>query len=138
MRNRRIIAAALTLLLAACAANTARDGPTAMQAPRSWPTARPASPDALPEILAVNFSSDTVSTGDWWAGQIATASNVASIEVRSPSFSISVPRVSVGQFAFRLHVIDLPTLYRRPYDVAVIARNTAGIATARHYRINFR
>ncbi|MBV8245733.1 MAG: hypothetical protein JOZ38_07420 [Candidatus Eremiobacteraeota bacterium] len=106
--------------------------------PGALPTPRPASLNAPPVIEAISLSSTVVRPGDWWSGEIVTSKNVASVELRSPSFSFSLPKSELGRFAFRFHLLDLPPIYRRTYRVAIIARNTPGDRTERDYSIEFR
>lgn len=91
------------------------------------PGPRIASNDAPPQILAMHFSSLSVTRGQTWSGQFVTGSSVASIEVRTNLFSIDVPRAGVGRFAFVLHVLDVPPIFIRDYRLRVIARNSAGL-----------
>ena len=94
--------------------------------PTPWPSAAVAAANDAPRILAVHFSNLTVGIGNTWSGKIATTTNVASVEVRTESFTINVPRISFGQFAFHIRVLDLPPFLQRSYVLRVIARNTAG------------
>ena len=57
-----------------------------------------------------------------------TGTNVASIEVRTNLFSINVPRIKPGRFAFTFTVLDTPPIFVRAYRLRVIARNSAGHA----------
>ncbi|MBV9276869.1 MAG: hypothetical protein JOZ97_01390 [Candidatus Eremiobacteraeota bacterium] len=106
--------------------------------PHSWPTPRVSQNDAPPEMLAIDIRPMHVTPGDWWAGKIVTSTNVASLEVRWPFYTFSVPRSAPGKFAFRFHAIDLPIVYRRPYTVEFVARNSAGATTQRNVIIDFR
>lgn len=126
----------LFVLLAACAQHV--ETSHAALSPRVWPTPKIASMDAPPEILAIALSPARVTRGTWWSGRIVTSTNVASVEVRWPFFTFSVPRLAPGQFAFRFHVVDLPTVYRRYYTVEFVARNTPAAATQRNVVIDFR
>ncbi len=65
-----------------------------------------------------------------------TTTNVASVEVRTNLFSINVPRVAYGRFAFRLDVLDTPPIFVRPYRLRVIARNSAGRRVRRGHSIS--
>ncbi|MBV8727326.1 MAG: hypothetical protein JO233_06040 [Candidatus Eremiobacteraeota bacterium] len=103
-----------------------------------WPTPRVAQMAAPPAILAVDLAPARLRVGDWWSGRIVTTTNVASVEVRWPFFAFSAPRKAPGFFAFRFHAIDLPIIYRRPYTVEIVARNTPGDATQRNVIIDFR
>ena len=92
------------------------------------PTPRIDSNLAPPQILAMHFSSLSVTRGQTWSGQFVTGSSVASVEVRTNLFSIDVPRAGVGRFAFAVRVLDLPPIFIRNYRLRVIARNSAGLA----------
>jgi len=81
---------------------------------------------APPSIRAVWLSSLTLERGSTWSGEVSTGSNVASIEVRTDSFSFSVPRKSIGTFAFSYAIPDLPPYLRRGFVLHVVARNAAG------------
>jgi len=72
------------------------------------------------------FSSDDARRGERWSGTIIASTNVASVEVRTNLFSIDVPRRGYGDFRFTLHVFDVPPIFIRPYNLRVIARNSAG------------
>ena len=85
---------------------------------------------AAPRLLSVRFSSLDVKRGERWSGAFVTSTNVASVEVRTPLFSINVPRSSFGRFGFAADVLDLPPIFVRPYRLEVIARNTAGSSVA--------
>ena len=86
-----------------------------------------AAPTARPKILGMWFSSDDVSRGHTWSGEMVTTTNVASVEVRTNLFSINVPRRTFGHFAFHVHVFDLPPIFIRAYQLRVIARNAQGV-----------
>jgi len=116
-------------------ANHITASPTQTQNPsgiiRALPTPEIAAPDAPPKILAVQLSALHVHPGDTWTGNIITTTNVASLEVRAPSFTFNAEHVGPGEFAFSIHAIFIPPIYRRVYTVALIARNTKG-AQAEH------
>ena len=86
-----------------------------------------AATDAPPKIVSMTFSSLNVARGSVWRGHIVTATNVASVEVRTNLFSIDVPRAAPGHFAFTLNIFDTPPIFVRAYRLRVIARNTAGV-----------
>lgn len=86
--------------------------------------------DAAPQLLSVRFTSLDVKRGERWSGAFVTSTNVASVEVRTPLFSIDVPRSSFGRFAFAVDVLDVPPIFVRPYRLEVIARNSAGSSVA--------
>lgn len=81
---------------------------------------------APPAIAQIWLSSLVLQRGTNWDGQIATSTNAASIEVRTDSFSFSVPRVRSGIFAFSYAIPDLPPYLRRHFALHVVARNAAG------------
>jgi hypothetical protein len=83
-------------------------------------------PDAKPEIFEVQLSATTLRGGDTVSGMVETSSNVASVEARIATYSISVPKVGVGRFALNYVVPNLPFFLHRNYDLLVIARNTRG------------
>ena len=94
--------------------------------------------NAAPTILAIDLSPAHVAQDTWWSGRIVTSTNVASVEVRWPFFTFSVPRQAPGEFGFRFHALDLPIIYHRPYTVEIVARNTPGATTQRNVIIDFR
>ena len=75
------------------------------------------------------MSSTQLHEGSTIDGAIAASTNVASLEVRTATFSINAPRVAYGQFRFRLKVLVFPPLMKRGYSLLFIARNAAGIQT---------
>jgi hypothetical protein len=93
---------------------------------RALPSPRVEPMDSAPEILGMHFSSLDVRRGERLSAEFVTGTNVASIEVRSNLFSIDVPRIGYGRFAFALNVLDAPPIFIRPYRLRVIARNSAG------------
>jgi hypothetical protein len=128
MALRRRVFALAVLALGGCAshpppvpANVSFGSPVAMPLPA------PASNAAPPRILAMRFSSGELRRGQTWSGTIVASTNVASVEVRTNLFSIDVPRVGYGRFAFSLRVFDVPPIFVRQYAVRVIARNSAGM-----------
>lgn len=131
------LAVCLMAWLAACTAQPAHN-PRVVLAPGPWPTARTAAPNDRPQILAVRFSATRVRPGDNWNARIATTTNVASLEVRAPSFTFNAPRRAYGQFAFRIRALYIPPIYRRVYTVEFIARNAAGARAERDVDIDFR
>ncbi|MGB6984606.1 MAG: hypothetical protein WBD74_01380 [Candidatus Aquilonibacter sp.] len=102
---------------------------TTLHAP--WPAAAANAPDAPPRILALWINSAAITPGSQWFGRIATTTNVASVEIRTESFSFNATRVAFGQFVFLQHVLDIVPQYKRPYTLQVIARNAAGTEDAR-------
>jgi hypothetical protein len=134
---KRVAVAGLIAALCGCGAPAARvDTEAVSTAP--LPAVRDAAPDAPPQILAVRLSSLIVRPGDTWTGRVVTTSNVASLEVRSPSFTFNAPRSAFGRFSFSIRVLVIPPIYRRPYTVAVVARNAAGLADERDVTVDFR
>lgn len=86
-----------------------------------------AASDAAPRIVAMQFSSLDVKRPATWSGRIVTSTNVASVELRTNQFTISVPRTAFGDFRFNLNVFDVPSEFVRHYQLRVIARNAAGL-----------
>jgi len=72
------------------------------------------------------MSSTQLREGSTIDGAVATSTNVASMEIRTATFSINAPRVAYGQFRFRLKVLVFPPLMKRGYSLLFIARNAAG------------
>ena len=103
--------------------------------PNPWPKAIVAAPNAPPRIVALWLSSTNLVPGRDWSGRIATTTNVASVEVRTESFSFNATRTAFGQFVFRQHVLDIVPQYKRPYTLIVIARNAAGVQAEREIPI---
>jgi hypothetical protein len=128
-------------VLAGCGGGTAASAVnandvTVMKSP--WPHAVVAQPNAPPKILALWLSATRVSPGRDWLGRIATTTNVASLEIRTESFSFNATRVAFGQFTFDQHVLDIVPQYKRPYDLLIIARNAAGVTDERTIPIDLR
>ncbi len=90
-----------------------------------------ASPNAPPRIVAVHITNQTVRSGDTISGTVETTSNVASVEARIATFSISVPKVGVGRFALSYVVPNVPFFLHGTYPMTLVARNTAGEAVER-------
>lgn len=115
------------ILLAACASYIEVPSNVTVGA---RPTRADARPDAdfaaPPQIAAVWLSSLTLPRGSTWAGAITTSSNVASVEVRTDSFSFSVPKSGPGSFEFSYAIPDLPPYLRRRFVLHIVARNAAG------------
>jgi hypothetical protein len=129
----------LAALLCGCAAHATPVPPNAVFGAASLTaTPVPAPNDAPPHILAMRFSTADVRRGANWSGQIVTTTNVASVEVRTSLFSIDVPRTSFGRFAFQLHVLDVPPIFIRAYQVRVIARNSAGVEAEEDFPLRIR
>jgi hypothetical protein len=111
-------------------APTATTQPTVTPSPTPPPVVQLA-PNAPPRIVAVHLSKQTVHAGETVSGTVDTTSNVASVEARVATFSISVPKVGVGRFALSYVVPNLPFFFHGTYPMTLIARNTAGKATQR-------
>lgn len=82
--------------------------------------------NGAPRIESIWFNSRDVGRPGVWQGRIDTTSNVASVEVRSNLFSINAHRSDYGHFDFDMHILDVPPIFIRGYDLRVIARNAAG------------
>jgi hypothetical protein len=119
---------ATALFLTGCSASSGRNvEPSAVVvAPRSWPTPRVQTPQAPPRILAFWMNETDLRPGKQWLGRIVTSTNVASVEIRTESFSFTADRHAFGEFAFAQDFLDIVPQYRRRYVLHVIARNTAG------------
>lgn len=103
-----------------------------------WPAALPNAPNDPPRILAFQTNETTIVPGSQWTGRIATTTNVASVEVRTESFSFNATRIAFGQFIFDQHVLDIVPQYKRAYMLRVIARNAAGAQDVRAIPITLR
>lgn len=116
--------------------------PTPSASPRPSPSSGSAivqlPPDAAPQITALHIDRTTVRGGDTVTGWIITSSNVASVEARIGYYSIPVPKVGEGRFALSYVVPHLPFFMHHTYDMAVIARNTAGVEAVRTIPIRIR
>lgn len=89
-----------------------------------WPGTVFVNPGDPPRILAAQFSSSVIRAGEWWSGKVATTSNVAVVELRSPAFSFILHRSAFGQFTFRTRVLAVPSIYRREFEAMLIARGS--------------
>jgi hypothetical protein len=103
-----------------------------------WPATIANAPAAPPHIIALWMNSTSIAPGMQWFGRIATTTNVASVEIRTESFSFNATRVAFGQFVFLQHVLDIVPQYKRPYTLQIIARNAAGVEDARLIPIRLR
>ncbi|HTU83570.1 MAG TPA: hypothetical protein VMF61_15685 [Candidatus Acidoferrales bacterium] len=129
------------MLLVACSqppAGTFVDGAAVVSSPHPWPTPMTAPPGAAPRILALWMNETTIRSGSDWCGRIVTSTNVASVEIRTESFSFVAGRDRYGDFRFCQHVLDMVPFYKRGYVVSVIARNAAGGRDERLVRVRFR
>jgi hypothetical protein len=125
----RIAALALVALAGACSAappGTWIDPARVVIEPSPWPTPQMLEPGAPPHILALWMNATTIQPGKPWYGRVVTSTNVASVEVRTESFSFVCRRTRFGDFRFSQTILDIVPQYRRPYTLRVIARNTAG------------
>jgi hypothetical protein len=117
-------------LIAAKATPAPAPSPAATDEPIATPTpemvAKMLPANAKPEIIGVQLSATTLHGGDTVSGVVETSSNVASVEARIATYSISVPKVGIGRFALNYVVPNLPFFLRKSYDLVVIARNTRG------------
>jgi hypothetical protein len=125
----RVGASSLVMLLAACGSRPLDTPPNVVVGPSAvLPTPRIEPNDAPPKILGMRLSSLDVRRGQQWSGEFVTSTNVASVEVRTNLFSINVPHLFPGRFAFTLNVLDTPPIFVRAYRLRVIARNSPGDA----------
>ena len=67
-----------------------------------------------------------IPNGSDWKGRAITSTNVASVEIRTESFSFVAQRATFGAFWFSQHVLDMVPFYKRRYLLHIIARNAAG------------
>ncbi|HEX5273912.1 MAG TPA: hypothetical protein VFW34_01395 [Candidatus Rubrimentiphilum sp.] len=141
MRAQPIAFAAALALLAACGshpeAGPQKDVTIGVVTP--WPATVYVPQNDPPRILAAQFSSSVIHAGQWWSGKVATTSNVAVVELRSPSFSFILHRSAYGQFSFRTRVLAVPSIYRRGFVAALVARGAGGgLTDARSAELVFR
>jgi hypothetical protein len=137
----RSAALAMILGISACSepeSGTLLAAAQVVRSPNPWPTPRVASPGAPPQILALWMNETSIPSGRDWYGRAITTTNVASLEIRTESFSFVAQRVAFGDFRFRQHVLDMVPYYKRPYTLHVIARNTTGDQDELLVRIAFR
>jgi hypothetical protein len=106
--------------------------------PEAEPRVVREAPGAAPRILALHLDKQIVQGGDVVTGVIVTSSNVASVEARVATYSISVPKIGVGRFKLSYVVPYLPYFLHNTYAMRVIARNTAGDAVERDVSITVR
>lgn len=121
----------------------ATTAPIASAAPSVLPSASStpdvsAAPDAAPQIVAIKMNATTVHAGDTVTGTVETSSNVASVEVRIASFSITMPKVDVGRFALSYTVPHVPFFLHGTYPMQVIARNARGASATQTVPISVR
>lgn len=119
----------LALLVSGCSPHPVHLSPLVAVGPARpspWPAPEIASSDAPPKIERIWFSTLHLSQGHGFEGAIVTGTNVASVEIRTPVFSINAPRSDFGRFAFKLHILEFPPMMKHTYPMQIIARNTAG------------
>ncbi len=122
----RLGALACAALLVGCTSHLPDPPPNAVIGLGALPLPRVEPNAAPPRIIAMRFSSLDVRRGERWSAAFVTGTNVASLEVRTNLFSINVPKLAPGRFAFTLDVLDAPAIFVRSYRLRVIARNSAG------------
>ncbi|HET9095168.1 MAG TPA: hypothetical protein VFN37_00785 [Candidatus Baltobacteraceae bacterium] len=130
-----------SLICSACAeqpTGTYVDPAAVTVMPSPWPKPAIAAPNAPPRILALWMNETKIPSGSDWRGRVVTSTNVASVEIRTESFSFVAERPAFGVFQFRQHVLDMVPYYKRNYVVQVVARNTAGDQTIRLVPVEFR
>ena len=88
--------------------------------------------------MDLQLDKTVVQAGETVSGTVETSSNVASVEARIATYSISVPKVAPGRFALSYEVPNIPFFLKRTYDMVVIARNTAGVKATRTVPITIR
>lgn len=96
-----------------------------IQAPVPAPTPEVAR-SGPPHLQSLWMNETNIPTGSDWIGRAVTSTNVASLEVRTESFSFVAERTGFGQFQFKQHVLDMVPQYKRAYTLQIIARNAAG------------
>jgi hypothetical protein len=128
------VAAALAIFgmafVAGCSAAPGRwiDPAAVLASPSPWPRPLTLPPNAPPQILALWMNETAIAGGKPWSGRLVTSTNVASVEVRTESFSFVCDRSAFGVFEFTQNILDVVPQYRRPYTLHVIARNARGDA----------
>jgi hypothetical protein len=138
---RATFAACVAIVACACSepsAGTGIDAAAIVVSPNPWPTPQIAAPNSAPRIIALWMNETSIPSGSEWYGRAITSTNVASLEIRTESFSFVAQRVAFGDFRFHQHMLDMVPFYKRAYVLHVIARNAAGNATERHVPIVFR
>lgn len=141
MRGLRLLVLSAIALLAACGSQPEKAPRNAVTigAVTPWPATLFVGQDEPPRILAAEISSSIIQIGGWWSGRVATTSNVAVVELRSPSFSFILHRSDYGQFAFRTRVLAVPSIYRRGFTAMFVARGAGrGLTDTRSAQLVFR
>lgn len=120
----------LAALWAGCTVTGGRnlDPLSVVASPAVWPTPQVLRPGAPPRIIAVWMNQTILRPGEQWRGKIVASTNVASVEIRTESFSFTADRRGFGIFAFSQNILDVIPQYRRSYILHLIARNTHGEA----------
>ncbi|HVN70237.1 MAG TPA: hypothetical protein VMU38_11385 [Candidatus Binatia bacterium] len=95
-------------------------------------------PQAPPQIIEIAVSQTDVSPGDRVFGRVVTSSNVASVQARIGSYSVSLVKVGVGRFELTYTVGPLPWFVRGNFSMQVIARNTRGDTVTRSVPLTVR
>ncbi len=96
-----------------------------------------AHPGDPPRILFAHFSATAIRMGSWWSGRVVTTTNVASLEFRAPSFSFVLHRTAYGEFSFDTHVLVVPSIYRRAFVGALVARTASGASVRETFHLAF-
>jgi len=139
MRRHTLLFVPLCALVAACApAEPGSAQAVFIGTVTPWPAAVVAAPNDPPRILAAQLSLNVIRVGDWWSGKVATTTNVAVVELRSPSFSFILHRTTFGQFSFRTRVLAIPSIYRRGFEASIVARATPTHTDTRTVQLVFR
>lgn len=137
----RVFCLAIAALLTACAERSGNAAQTAVTigAVKPWPATVFVRQNDPPRILAAQLSSAIIRIGGRWSGKVATTSNVAVVELRSPSFSFILHRTAFGQFEFDTRVLAVPSIYRRSFEATLVARGAGlGLTDQREAELVFR
>ena len=128
MKMDRRLAIVFAILGAGCTTTSGRhlDPANVVVASSPWPTPQTLFPNARPRIINVWMNQTALHPGDRWIGRIVTSTNVASVELRTESFSFTADHRGPGNFEFSQHILDIIPQYRRGYVLHIIARNTRG------------
>ena len=131
--SRCVTTLAMAILAAACSQGVKDSvAPSrVLVASSPWPTPNVLAPNAPPRILGLWMNETTIHVGRVWNGRIITSTNVASVELRTESFSFVADRLDFGIFDFSQTVLDVIPQYRRAYLLRVIARNARGDSAER-------
>jgi hypothetical protein len=140
MRKAQFFTLALLLIATACGAPSGHPA-TVTIGPKPPPLIDVPDADVedAPRILQVWMTSTTLHAGDTVRGRVMTPSNIASVELRVESLSMSMKRTDYGRFDAIIQVPRiLPWIFRRHYSLQVIARTTAGKAERQTIPIDIR